>query len=90
MEDSKRQYLLLLSDIIAKQAIILGSEMAILKARSIAGLVVDNNGQVTDIRGDATQAAQKLINSYMELAGQVVRNAIDPIFAKYPQIYPVK
>ena len=40
MEESKKQYLLLMSEIIAKQAVILGPDMAILKARGVESWVV--------------------------------------------------
>jgi hypothetical protein len=90
MEENKKQYLLLLSEIIAKEAVILGPDMAILKARSAAGLSVDNNGNVTDIDGDAAEALQELTDGYAELSGQAAKDVIDSIFIKYPQIHPVK
>jgi hypothetical protein len=85
MEENKKQYLSLLSEIIAKEAIILG-DMAILEAKSIANLVIDSNGNVVDIKGYTADAAQQLVNRYMNLSGQASKNVIDSIFAKYPQI----
>ena len=89
MED-KNQYLGLLSEIIGKQAVILGPDIAILKARSVAGLVVDDSGKVTDIKGDPAQAVEQLIDSYVELSGQIVKSALSSIFTKYPQIKKVE
>jgi hypothetical protein len=86
MEENKKQYLLLMSEIIAKQAIILGPNMAILKARGVEGLVVDNKGNASDIKGDAGLTLQKLVEGYVELSGTAAKTAIDPIFTKYPQI----
>ena len=85
-EDSRKQYLSLLTEIIAKEAVVLGPDIAILKARSVAGLIVDNKGNVTDIKGDMPQTLLKLVDGYMELSGRIVKNTIDPIFEKYPQI----
>ena len=38
----KEQYVALISEIIKKQSVILGPEIAILKARSVSGLIVKN------------------------------------------------
>jgi len=89
MED-KNQYLGLLSEIIAKQAVILGPDIAILKARSVAGLMVDDSGKVLDIKGDPAEAVEKLIDSYVELSGQIVKSALSSIFTKYPQLKKVE
>lgn len=89
MED-KAQYLGLLSEIIGKQAIILGPDIAILKARSVEGLIIDDSGKVTDIKGDPAQAVEKLIDSYVELSGMIVKSALSSIFTKYPQIKKVE
>lgn len=80
------QYTTLISEVIKKQSIILGPEIAILKARSVPGLMVDNDGKVTGV-GDNPQATlQKLVDQYVELSGQIVKNALGSIFAKYPDI----
>jgi len=84
-KENKKQYLSLLSEIIAKETIILG-DMAILEARSVAGLVIDDNGKVVNIKGYAADAIQQLVNGYIKLSGQASKNVIDSIFAKYPQI----
>lgn len=88
-EDSRKQYLSLLSEIIAKEAIVLGPDMAILRAKGVEGLIVDNNGKVTDIKGDMDQTLMKLVDGYVELSGQIAKNIIDPIFENYPQIKKV-
>jgi len=90
MEQDKQQYLGLISEIIAKQAIILGPDIAILKARTVSGLVVDEKGNATDIKGDAQEAVQKLIDEYVNLSGQIIKSALGSIFTKYPQIKKVE
>ena len=65
MED-KDQYKALLSEIIQKQAIILGPHIAILKARNVPDLVVDNDGKVTDIKGDPKEIMEKLIDEKVD------------------------
>lgn len=85
MEENKNQYLSLLSEIIAKEKIILG-DIAILEARSVENLVIDGNDNVIDIKGYIADTVQQLVNGYMNLSGRASKNAIDSIFAKYPQI----
>lgn len=82
--EEREQYLSLSSEIIAKQAVILGPDMAILKARNVPELVIDDQGKVTDIKGNPVEVLQKLIDEYVELSGEIVKNALGSIFAKYP------
>lgn len=88
--DDKDQYKALISEIIAKQTIILGPDIAVLKARNVAGLEVDDKGRVMAINGDSTKVLQQLINEYVELSGMIVKNALGSIFEKYPRIKKVE
>jgi hypothetical protein len=84
--ENKEQYLALISEIIAKQAVILGPEIAILKARNVRGLTVQNDGKVTDMSGDYKEIIEKLVDEYVALSGQIVRSALTSVFTKYPNI----
>ena len=85
MEDPA-QYTTLITEVIQKQSVILGPEIALLKARSVPGLTVADDGTVTDIQGDPKQVLQQLVDRYVELSGLIVKNALGSIFAKYPDI----
>jgi len=85
MED-KEQYREIITEIIKKQAVILGPQIAVLKARGVSGIEVTDEGDVIDITGDPHAALQALIDQYVELSGQIVRNALGSIFIKYPAI----
>ena len=76
----------LINDIIAKQIIILGPDIVLLKARNIAGLKLDSTGKVESLEGDPQQVLQSLVSEYIALSGQIVKNILSPVFAKYPQI----
>jgi len=76
----------LIDDILAKQSIILGSDIVLMKARNVPGLTIDSQGKVSDISGDAQEVLQKLINEYIGLSGQIVKNILNPVLAKYPDI----
>ncbi|OGZ66553.1 MAG: hypothetical protein A3C06_00945 [Candidatus Taylorbacteria bacterium RIFCSPHIGHO2_02_FULL_46_13] len=82
----KEQYSALISEIIKKQAVILGPEIAILKARSVPGLMVDNDGKVTGVGDNPKDTLQNLVDRYVELSGLIVKNALGSIFAKYPDL----
>jgi len=87
--DEKTRYVAIITEIIARQSIILGPDIAVLKARSVVGLTVDDKGIVTDIKGDGSVVLQQLVNTYVELSGMIVKNALGSIFEKYPDINKV-
>lgn len=84
--NEKEQYTALISEIIKKQSLILGPEIAVLKARSVPGLMVDNDGKVTGVGDNPKETLQSLVDQYVELSGLIVKNALGSIFAKYPDL----
>lgn len=86
MEPSREDYKQMITEIIKKQIIILGPQMAVLKARNVIGLKVNDEGVVTDITGPEQVILQKLIDEYVALSGEIVKNAVNSIFEKYPSI----
>lgn len=76
----------LINDIIAKQTVILGSDIVMLKAKNIPGLNFNSEGQVESIDGNPQEVLQNLISEYISLSGQIVKNILNPILAKYPEI----
>lgn len=84
--NEKDQYAALISEIIKKQSLILGPEIAVLKARSVSGLMVDNDGKVTGVGDNPKETLQRLVDTYVELSGLIVKNALGSIFAKYPEL----
>ena len=80
------QYKAMMSEVIKKQIIIIGPDIAVLKARNVKEITVGNDGNVTDIKGDPSAALERLISAYVELSGQIVRSALGPIFTKYPAV----
>ena len=73
-------------EIIWKQGVILGPDMAIMRAKKVSGIEVGDHGEITHVTGDPADALKRLIDTYVELSGQIVRNALGPIFTKYPEI----
>ena len=52
----------------------------LLSARSVPGLAIDAAGKVTDIKEDPEVTLKKLIDQYVELSGQIVKNALGSIY----------
>jgi len=88
--DDRTRYVAIISEIIARQSIILGPDIAILKARSVNGLQVSDDGKVINIEGEGNVVLQQLVNAYVELSGMIVKNAMSSIFEKYPDINKVE
>lgn len=85
-EKDKAQYLALINEIIKKQSVILGPEVALLKAKNVSGLVFDVEGKAINVQGSPEEKLKNLVNQYVELSGLIVKNALGSIFAKYPSI----
>ncbi|MBT3538978.1 hypothetical protein HOF40_04120 [Candidatus Parcubacteria bacterium] len=84
--ENGNEYASLMSDIIKKQSDILGGEIAVLKARGVSELTISDDGKVTEIEGEPGRALKKLIDEYIALSGDIVKNVMGPIFDKYPSI----
>ncbi|OIP64526.1 MAG: hypothetical protein COV32_00085 [Candidatus Yonathbacteria bacterium CG10_big_fil_rev_8_21_14_0_10_43_136] len=84
--EQAEQYKAVMAEIIAKQSIILGPDMAIARAKKVSGIGVNEKGEITEVSGDPAEALKNLIDTYVELSGQIVKNALGPIFTKYPDI----
>jgi hypothetical protein len=48
--------------------------------------MVDNDGKVTGVGDNPKETLQQLVDQYVELSGQIVKNALGSIFAKYPSL----
>ena len=86
----KEQYVSLITDVIAKQSVILGPDIAILKARNVEGLEVSNDGKVTNLTGDPRSVLQGLVDEYVNLSGQIVKTALGSVFEQHPDIEKIE
>ncbi len=83
---SIKEYKDLMTEIVQKQIVILGPDIAVLKARNVKDLTVQDDGTVTSVAGEPQEALQHLIDEYIALSGLIVKNILGPVFAKYPKI----
>lgn len=90
MNQNVQDYKQLLSEVIKKQIVILGPDITLVKARNIPGLIVADDGTVTDIAGDPQQMTQKLIDQFVQLSGEIVRKTMEPLLMlnQAPQTQP--
>ena len=58
------EYQRLISEVIKKQITLLGSNIALERARNVAGLIVSDDGTVTNISGAPREVLQKVIDEY--------------------------
>lgn len=86
MSEQNQEYQKLLTEIIQKQIAILGPAIAVMKAKNIPGLEVGDDGIVTSVEGDPQEIVKKLVDQYVDLSGQIVKNALSTVFARYPTL----
>ncbi|MDP3993659.1 MAG: hypothetical protein Q8P75_01615 [bacterium] len=83
---SQEDYKNLITEIIRKQIDILGVDIAVRKANGVSGLKVGDKGEVNSLSGDPQEILQELVQQYVALSGEIVKNILNPVFAKYPEI----
>lgn len=76
----------LLTDLVKKQMVMLGPNVALSKARNVTAITVDAQGQVTAISGDPQSALNQLVQEYMNLSGQIAQATLRSLLEKYPEI----
>lgn len=80
------QYNQVLTDLIKKQMVMLGPNVALGQARKVAGLTVGDDGTVQSVQGDPQQVLSAVAKQYMALSGQIAQMTLESIIAKYPGI----
>ena len=80
------QYQQVLTDLIKKQMVMLGPNVALGQARKVEGLTVGEDGTVSAISGDPQAVLSAVAKQYMALSGQIAQMTLESIIAKYPGI----
>ncbi len=80
------QYRQMLTDLIQKQMVVLGPNIALDKARKISGLKISDDGLVTSIDGDPQMILKGVANEYMQLSGQIAQMTLNSLVEKYPTL----
>lgn len=82
----QEEYKKMLTDLIQKQMVVLGPNIALDKARKIAGLKVTDDGTVLDMDGDPQLVLKGVANEYMALSGQIAQMTLNTLLEKYPMV----
>lgn len=69
----------ILTQVIKKQMIALGPDITIAKVKSIPGVVVSDDGTVTEIAGEPKQITKELEEAFTELTGSLVKKTMEPL-----------
>ena len=80
------EYGKMLTDLIQKQMVVLGPNIALDKARKIQGLKVAGDGTVLEITGQPQMVLKGVANEYMMLSGQIAQMTLNSLLEKYPQM----
>lgn len=79
-------YKKMLSDLVKKQMVMLGPNIALDKARKVPGVHIDDAGDVSAIDGDPRLVLKGVANEYMTLSGQIAQMTLNTLLEKYPGI----
>ena len=80
------EYKQMLTDLIQKQMVVLGPNIALDKARKAVGLKMADDGTVMDIVGDPQMVLKGVANEYMQLSGQIAQMTLNSLVEKYPTL----
>ncbi|MFQ5975114.1 MAG: hypothetical protein ACE5J5_02195 [Candidatus Hydrothermarchaeales archaeon] len=65
-------------------------QLAVMRAKSIKGLEIDADRNITSLSGDPQEILRDLIKSFEEIAGKIstvtIKKVIFPILQQYPDI----
>lgn len=79
-------YKSMLTDLIKKQMVMLGPNVALGTARKVSGLTVVEDGTVSEITADPQAVVEGVTNAYMNLSGQIAQMTLKTVLEKYPTL----
>ena len=82
----EEDYQALLSDLVKKQMVMLGPNVALATARKVSGLSVADDGVVTALSEDPQVILSAVAKQYMVLSGAIAQMTLESIIAKYPGV----
>lgn len=80
--DSSQDYKPFLSDVIKQLFVVIGSDVTLLKLKSIPELTITPDGNVTEITGNTENIIKKFKEVFSELSPGLVKTVIEPALLK--------
>ncbi len=80
------EYKQMLTDLIQKQMVVLGPNIALDKARKVPGVKIADDGTVLDMDGNPPMVLKGVANEYMSLSGQIAQMTLNSLLEKYPSV----
>ncbi len=68
-----------MSELIKKQMLILGPNVALSRTRNVKALTVDDSGVVTNISGDPQAALSSLVAEFEAISGAITKNLLQSL-----------
>ena len=75
----------LLTEIIQKLMVVVGAELALSKVKNIHGMTVSEDGTVTDIQTEPQALLQELVEEFVGLSGEIVKQITELLASKQMQ-----
>ncbi|MFA5991288.1 MAG: hypothetical protein WC794_03520 [Candidatus Doudnabacteria bacterium] len=82
----QEDYKKMLTDLIQKQMVVLGPNIALDKARKVPGVKIADDGTVLDMDGNPPMVLKGVANEYMNLSGQIAQMTLNSLLEKYPSV----
>ena len=84
--NNQEDYKKMLGDLVQKQMIVLGPNIALDKARKVPGVIINDDGTVKEVSGDPQMVLRGVANEYMALSGQIAQMTLNTLLEKYPSV----
>ncbi len=84
--NDQEDYKKMLTDLIQKQMVVLGPNIALDKARKVPGVKIADDGTVLDMDGNPPMVLKGVANEYMNLSGQIAQMTLNSLLEKYPSV----
>ena len=81
MADTAQHYQKLLTEALQKQMVILGPQIALMKAKKVPGMSIDEHGQVTAVSEDPQRVATLFLEAFREISAPLVKKTMKPLLS---------
>jgi hypothetical protein len=81
MTDTAQDYQKLLSDALQRQIIILGPKVALMTAKKVQGLTINDTGQIMKMTGNPEKVITQFLEEFRKLSSSLVKATMKPLLS---------